>query len=420
MRLVKLSVMRIIVQKFGGTSVDGAERIRNVARRVVAAKRAGYEVCVVVSAPGDMTDRLVDMAYEITESPPPREMDMLLSTGERISIALLSMAVQALGERATSFTGSQAGIITDTSHTKARIVEIKADRVLETLEKGCIAIVAGFQGVSTARDVTTLGRGGSDTTAVALAARLGAEVCEIYTDVEGVYTTDPRIVPEARKLPVVSYEEMLEMAATGAKVLNARSVEFARVYRVPVHVRSSFVPDEGTWVREVDEMEQPVITAVTYDRSEAKVTLRRVPDRPGVAARVFGRIAEENVNIDMIIQNISEDGSTDISFTVSKDEVERARQVTEAISRELGAKGVEVDPGIAKVSLIGAGMRTHPGVAAKMFEALAREGINIEMISTSPIKISCVIREERTEDAVRAVHSAFQLDSAQAYEEREI
>jgi aspartate kinase len=412
--------MRVIVQKFGGTSVDGAERIKNVARRVVDAKRAGYDVCVVVSAPGDMTDKLVDMAYEITDSPPPREMDMLLSTGERISIALLSMAVQELGEQATSFTGSQAGIITDTSHTKARIVEIKADRVLDALKRGCIAIVAGFQGVSTEKDVTTLGRGGSDTTAVALAARLGAEFCEIYTDVEGVFTTDPRIVPEARKLPYVSYEEMLEMAATGARVLNARSVEFARVYRVPVHVRSSFVPDEGTWVKEVSEMEQPVITAVTYDKSEAKVTIRKVPDRPGIAAKVFGTIAEENINIDMIIQNISEDGSTDISFTVSKDEVARAREVTEQIARELGAKGVEVDPGIAKVSLIGAGMRTHPGVAAKMFDALARKGINIEMITTSPIKISCVIREEKTEEAVRAVHDAFELDKDQAYEEKEI
>ena len=314
--LVELVAMRVIVQKFGGTSVDGAERIKNVARRIVDAKRAGYDVCVVVSAPGDMTDKLVDMAYEITHSPPPREMDMLLSTGERISIALLSMAVQELGEQATSFTGSQAGIITDSSHTKARIVEIKADRVLDALKRGRIAIVAGFQGVSTEKDVTTLGRGGSDTTAVALAARLGAEFCEIYTDVEGVFTTDPRIVPEARKLPYVSYEEMLEMAATGARVLNARSVEFARVYRVPVHVRSSFVPDEGTWVKEVPEMEQPVITAVTYDKSEAKVTIRKVPDRPGIAAKVFGTIAEENINIDMIIQNISEDGSTDISFTV--------------------------------------------------------------------------------------------------------
>lgn len=413
--------MQAIVQKYGGTSVDGVERIKNVARRVVETKRKGYRVCVVVSAPGDMTDRLIDMAREITQNVYPREMDMLLSTGERISIALLSMAVQELGERAISFTGSQAGIITDTSHMKARIVEVKADRVLEELEKDKIVIVAGFQGVSSEKHVTTLGRGGSDTTAVALAARLGAEVCEIYTDVEGVFTADPRIVPEARKVPLISYEEMLEMAATGAKVLNARSVEFARIYKVPIHVRSSFVPNEGTWVKEVpDDMERPVITAVTYDKEEAKATIRRVPDRPGVAAKIFGKLAEENINIDMIIQNISADGYTDISFTISKEDIWKARQVTEEISKELGAGGVEVDPDIAKVSLIGAGMRTHPGVAAKMFSALAKEGINIEMISTSPIKISCVIRADRVEDAVAAVHKAFKLDEDQVYEEKEV
>lgn len=413
--------MRVIVQKFGGTSVDGPERIKNVAKRIVKTKQMGYSVCTVLSAPGNMTDDLIEMAKKVAAKPTPREMDMLLSTGERISIALLSMAMHELGEKATSFTGSQAGIITDTTHTRAKIVEVKADRVLEALSKGHIAIVAGFQGVSIDKNVTTLGRGGSDTTAVALAARLGAEVCEIYTDVEGVFTADPRVIPEAKKLSLVSYEEMLEMAVTGAKVLNARSVEFARIYRVPIHVRSSFVESEGTWIKEVTEkMEEPVITAVTYDISEAKVTLRKVPDKPGVAAKVFGKLAAENINVDMIIQNISADGTTDISFTISEEDTERAREVTQVVSNELGAGGAEVDPGIAKISLIGAGMRTHPGVAAKMFGTLAKEKINIEMISTSPIKISCVIRADRVKDAVKAVHSAFGLDKDHVFEEREI
>lgn len=413
--------MKIVVQKFGGTSVDGPERIRNVARWIIERKKEGYSVCAVVSAPGDMTDRLLDMAYEVSSNPPPRELDMLLSTGERISIALLCMALHEMGEEAVSFTGSQAGIITDTSHTKARILEVKADRVLEVLKKGKIAVVAGFQGVSVEKDVTTLGRGGSDTTAVALAVSLGAEYCEIFTDVEGVYTTDPRLVPHARKLDVVSYEEMLEMAATGAKVLNARSVEFARVYRMPVLVRSSFTRAEGTWVREVpEEMERPVITAVTYDRGESKITIRDVPDRPGVAAKIFGFLAENNINIDMIIQNISARGLTDISFTVSKEDTEIARELSQKIAEELEAGAIEVDKNIAKVSLIGAGMRTHPGVAAKMFSALAERGINIEMISTSPIKISVVIREDMVEEAVKAVHDAFLLDENQVYEEREI
>lgn len=413
--------MRIVVQKFGGTSVDGPERIKNVANRILERKQEGYSVCVVVSAPGDMTDQLVEMAEQISKNPPPREMDMLLSTGERISIALLCMALHELGEEAVSFTGSQAGIITDTSHTKARILEIKADRVMEALKKGKIAVVAGFQGVSVDKDVTTLGRGGSDTTAVALAVRLGAEYCEIFTDVEGVYTTDPRLVPHAKKLDLVSYEEMLEMAATGAKVLNARSVEFARIYKMPVHVRSSFTRAEGTWVREVPEdMERPVITAVTYDKGESKITIRDVPDRPGIAAQIFSWLAENNINIDMIIQNISAKGLTDISFTVSKEDTDEAERVTKDIAAELGAGSVEVDRDIAKVSLIGAGMRTHPGVAAKMFASLAERGINIEMISTSPIKISVVIREDKTEEAVKAVHGAFLLDDNQVYEEREI
>lgn len=413
--------MKIVVQKFGGTSVDGAERIRNVARWVVERKSQGYDVCVVVSAPGDMTDRLIEMAYEISSNPPPREMDMLLSTGERISIALLCMALHEMGEEAVSFTGSQAGIITDTSHTKARILEIKADRVLDVLKKGKIAVVAGFQGVSIEKDVTTLGRGGSDTTAVALAVKLGAEYCEIFTDVEGVYTSDPRLVPDAKKLDLISYEEMLEMAATGAKVLNARSVEFARIYKMPVLVRSSFTKASGTWVKEVPEtVERPVITAVTYDRGESKITIRDVPDKPGVAAKIFGYLAENNINIDMIIQNISAKGFTDISFTVSKEDTEIAKELSQKVAVELGAGSVEVDRDIAKVSLIGAGMRTHPGVAAKMFSALAEKGINIEMISTSPIKISVVIREDKVEEAVKAVHDAFLLDEKQVYEEREI
>ncbi len=409
----------ILVQKFGGTSVDGTERLKAVARRIVDAKRRGYAVCVVVSAPGDMTDRLVAMAREISPSPPARELDMLLSTGERVSIALLCMAIHELGEEAISFTGSQAGIITDATHTKARIIDIRADRVREQLAAGRVVIVAGFQGVSQGKDVTTLGRGGSDTTAVALAARLDAEGCEIFTDVEGVYTADPRIVPGAKKLQGVTYEEMLEMAVTGARVLNARSVEFARVHSVPIHVRSSFVEKEGTWVKDIpEEMERAVISAVTHDASEAKLTIRHVPDKPGVAARIFSQLAEAAINVDMIIQNVSEQGLTDVSFTIAEDDVDEAKRVVEALSDEIGAGGVVADKDIAKVSLIGAGMRTYPGVAAAMFKALADTGINIEMISTSPIKISCVIDAGRVVDAVRAIHERFGLSDEQVYEER--
>ena len=402
--------MALIVQKYGGTSVGDAARIRSVASRVVEAAESGSQVCVVVSAMGHTTDELVSLAAEISPLPHARELDMLLSAGERISMALLSMAIIDLGRDAISFTGSQAGIVTDTVHGKARIVEVRAKRVLEALDAGKIAIVAGFQGVSTDFDVTTLGRGGSDTTAVALAAALGADACEIYTDVDGVFTADPRIVPEARKLHAVSYEEMLEMSATGAKVLMLRSVEYARNHDVLVHVRSAFGDAEGTWVREEDRrMEQAIISGIAHDTSEAKVTIKSVPDKPGVAARVFRPLADEGVNVDMIVQNASEDGTTDIFFTLPKDDLPRAGAILEKISTDVGAEGVETDSEIAKVSLIGAGMKTHPGVAADMFDALASEGINIEIISTSSIRISCVIKASEVDRAVKAVHDRFEL-----------
>ncbi len=343
---------------------------------------------------------------------------MLLTAGERISMALLSMAIIDLGLEAVSFTGSQAGIVTDTAHGKARILEVKATRVLEALDAGKVAIVAGFQGVSTDYDVTTLGRGGSDTTAVALAAALGADVCEIYTDVDGVFTADPRIVPHARKLHAVSYEEMLELSASGAKVLQLRSVEYARNHAVLVHVRSSFSTDEGTWVREEDErMEKAIISGIAHDTSEAKVTLVGVPDHPGVAARVFGPLAREGVNVDMIVQNISTDGRTDISFTLPKEDLQRARPLLQHTCSEVGARDVATDPDIAKVSLVGAGMKSHPGVAAEMFDALSDAGINIEIISTSSIRISCVIRAAAIEKAVKVIHDRFQLSDEVVYRE---
>jgi len=402
---------RILVQKYGGTSVADTERIKNVARRIADTCREGYHVVAVISALGDTTDRLVELAYQITPRPREREMDMLLATGEQISVALLSMAMHELGHEAISFTGAQVGIVTDSAHTKAKILDVKVGRILEELEKGSVVIVAGFQGVTLDDQITTLGRGGSDTTAVALAAALGAEVCEIYTDVDGVYTADPRLVPEARKLSRVSYEEMLEMAATGARVLQLRSVEFARNYGVVIHVRSSFSQEQGTWITEEDErMEKAIISGVTHDVSEAKVTVFDVPDRPGVAAALFKALAAENINVDMIIQNVSENQRTDISFTVSKDDLAKAEEITSRVAGELGAGGVNVDRDIAKVSLVGAGMRTHPGVAADMFAALAENDINIEMISTSTIKISCVIRAEDVEKAVRAIHAKFGLD----------
>ncbi len=402
--------MALIVQKYGGTSVADAPRIRHVADRVVATKQAGNDVVVVVSAMGETTDDLVALANRVSADPPPRELDMLLTAGERISMALLAMAIADRGVTAKSFTGSQAGIITDTLHGKARILDVRAGRISEALSQGHVVIVAGFQGVSTDHDVTTLGRGGSDTTAVALAAALGAWSCEIYTDVDGVYTADPRLVPQARKLHVVSYEEMLEMAASGARVLMLRCVEYARRYGIPVHVRSSFTQASGTWVREEDErMEKAIISGVPHDTSEAKVTIIRVPDRPGIAARIMRGVAEHGINVDMIVQNVSHGGTTDISFTVPKSDLSSAMVVLEKLASEVAAAEVVADSDIAKVSLVGAGMRSNPGVAAAMFEALADAGVNIEMISTSTIRVSCVIRSADVATAVRAIHDRFHL-----------
>jgi aspartate kinase len=400
-----------VVQKYGGTSVANSQRTLSVAQRIVATAEQGHKVCAVVSARGDTTDELLAMAYEISPHPPERELDMLLSTGERISCALLAMAIHGLGHLAVSFTGSQAGIVTDTTHTRAQILDIRAFRVKEALEDGRIVLVAGFQGVSTDKDITTLGRGGSDTTAVALAHALGAESCEIYTDVDGVYTANPNLVPKARKLDHVSYEEMLELAASGAQVLALRSVEYARRYGVKIHVRSSFSDAPGTWVsKEGASMEQPLIRGVTYSVDQAKVTLRGVPDQPGVAARVFGALADAQVNIDMIIQNVGEQGHSDISVTVPVDDLRPAAAALDRVVAELTAREYQVDDGIAMVSIVGAGMRSNPGVAALMFRTLAERGINLEMISTSPIKISAIIAKERVEEAVRALHDAFELD----------
>jgi aspartate kinase len=410
--------MALVVQKYGGTSVGDAQRIKKVAERVVAAADAGKQVCVVVSAMGHSTDELVELADQISPHPHAREMDMLLTAGERISMALLSMAIIDLGHEAISFTGSQAGIVTDTTHGKARILEVRAKRVAEALAENKIAIVAGFQGVSTSFDVTTLGRGGSDTTAVALAAALGADACEIYTDVDGVYTADPRVVPNARKLHAVSYEEMLELSAAGAKVLMLRSVEYARNHGVLVHVRSSFSGIEGTWIREEDErMEQAIISGIAHDTSEAKVTIAGVPDHPGTAARVFRPLADGGVNVDMIVQNASSDGRTDIFFTLPKDDMNKAAPILRSVCEQVGAENVSTDPDIAKVSLIGAGMKTHPGVAADMFDALADAGINIEIISTSSIRVSCVIRATEVERAVRAIHDKFSLSEDTIFRE---
>jgi aspartate kinase len=408
----------LIVQKYGGTSVGDAERIKQVARRIVAAADSGQRVCVVVSAMGHTTDELVDLAAQISPVPHSRELDMLLTAGERISMALLSMAIIDLGREAISFTGSQAGIVTDTSHGRARIVDIRARRVLEALEAGRIVIVAGFQGVSTEFDVTTLGRGGSDTTAVALAAALKADVCEIYTDVDGVFTADPRVISEARRLHAVSYEEMLELAASGAKVLMLRCVEYARNHGVLVHVRSSFTDAEGTWIKEEDErMEQAIISGIAHDTSEAKVTIFGVPDRPGVASRVFRPLADEGVNVDMIVQNISADGRTDISFTCPKEDLQRLRPILESTRSDVGAEGIQMDDDVAKVSLVGAGMKSHPGVAADMFDALAEAGINIEIISTSSIRISCVVRAADVDRAVKVIHDRFRLSQEVVYRE---
>ncbi len=406
--------MALVVTKFGGTSVGSTERIRAVAKRLVERKRAGDDVVAVVSAMGHVTDELVELARQVCADPPEREMDMLLSTGEQVSIALLAMAIHAEGVGAVSFTGPQVGIVTDSVHSKAKITEVRAERVKQALADGLIVIVAGFQGTTPDGQITTLGRGGSDTTAVAVAAGVGADVCEIYTDVDGVYTADPRVAPAARKIDRISYEEMLEMAASGAGVLQMRSVEFARNHGVVIHCRSSFTDLPGTIVKEADEtMEQAIISGVTHDTSEAKFTLRDVPDTPGVAARVFGKLAEENVNVDMIIQNVSEAGTTDISFTAPKDDMPRAKRAVEQLCAELGARAWIVDDSIAKVSLVGAGMRTHPGISAKMFKTLADAGVNIDLISTSPIRISCVISAEQVQTAVRSLHTAFGLDDSE-------
>jgi len=410
--------MALVVTKFGGTSVGSTERICAVAQRLIARKRAGDDVVAVVSAMGHVTDELVELARQVADDPPEREMDMLLSTGEQVTIALLAMAIHGLGYDAVSFTGHQVGIVTDSVHSKAKITEVRADRVKEALADGKIVIVAGFQGITPDGQITTLGRGGSDTTAVAVAAGVGADVCEIYTDVDGVYTADPRIVPTARKIDAISYEEMLEMAASGAGVLQMRSVEFARNHGVVIHCRSSFTDLPGTIVKEADEtMEQAIISGVTHDTSEAKLTIRDVPDHPGVAATVFGKLAENNVNVDMIIQNVSEAGTTDISFTAPKDDLPRAKRALDEVVAELGAREWSVDESVAKVSLVGAGMRTHPGIAARMFKTLADAGVNLDLISTSPIRISCVISAAQVADAVRALHSAFGLEDTEVFAE---
>jgi len=405
----------LIVQKYGGTSVGTVERIHRVAERVERAQKDGHQVVVVLSAMSGETDRLLKLAHEVTGAPDERELDMLLSTGERVTIALLAMELRGRGVNARSFTGRQVGIHTDSAHTKARISRVTADRIKEALSAGVIPVVAGFQGINASSDVTTLGRGGSDLTAVALAAAFKADRCIIYTDVDGVYTADPNIVPAARRLDKISYEEMLEMASLGAKVLQSRSVEFAAKYSVPVEVNSSFKEGKGTLVtREDADMEGVMVSGVTGDRNQAKITIVGVPDRPGIAARVFGAVANANIVVDMIIQNVSQASTTDISFTVPKADLRNAVDLVQRLSEEIGARSVAVTESIAKVSLIGVGMRSHSGVAAKMFEVLSREGVNIMMISTSEIKISCVIEEKYLELAMRTLHTAFGLDRVSA------
>jgi aspartate kinase len=407
--------MSLVVQKFGGTSLADAARIKAVADRVESTRREGHDVVVVVSAMGETTDQLVALAAEVSDDPSPREMDMLLSAGERISMALLSIALNSRGLPAVSYTGSQAGILTDSSHGSAKILDIQGTRVRDSLAQGRVVIVAGFQGVDPeSKEITTLGRGGSDATAVALAAALGADSVEIYTDVDGVFTADPRMVPESMKLEEIPFDEMLELSAGGAGVLMSRAVEFGRRFDIPIHVRSSFHDGEGTWVRE-SPMEQAIVSGIAHDRSEAKVTVNRVPDRPGVAATLFGSLAAAGVNIDMIVQNVSHDGSTDISFTVPRANLVDAERIAKQVAGEIDAESVDVDAEIAKVSLVGAGMKSHPGVAARVFETLASAGINIEMISTSTIRISCVVRADEVEAAVQALHASF--DPPATYEE---
>ncbi len=407
--------MALIVQKYGGTSVGTVERIHRVADRVAEAKKAGHDLVVVLSAMSGETDRLLRLAHEVTTSPDERELDMLLSTGERVTIALLAMDLRGRGINAQSFTGRQVGIITDSSHTKARIARVTAERIRDALAEGIIPVVAGFQGINERNDVTTLGRGGSDLTAVALAAALKADRCVIYTDVDGVYTADPNIVPSARRLDRVSYEEMLELASLGAKVLQSRSVEFAAKHGVPLEVKSSFKEGQGTLVVTEDaDMERVAVSGVSGDRNQAKITIIGVPDRPGVAARIFGPVAEANIIVDMIIQNVSQASLTDISFTVPRADLGKAVGLVQRIAKEIEAKSVAVTEAIAKVSLVGVGMRSHSGVAARMFEVLSKEGINIMMISTSEIKISCVIEEKYLELAMRTLHGAFGLDQSPA------
>jgi aspartate kinase len=407
----------IVVQKYGGSSVADAEGIKRVAQRIVDAKRAGNDVVVVVSAMGDTTDELIDLAQQVSPLPAGRELDMLLTAGERISMALLAMAIGNLGQEARSYTGSQAGVITDSVHGKAKIIDVTPGRLQKALDLGAVAIVAGFQGVSQdTKDITTLGRGGSDTTAVALAAALDADVCEIYSDVDGVFTADPRIVPKARKRDRVSYEEMLEMAACGSKILHLRCVEYARRYQMPIHVRSSFSQKQGTWISdptEGDTMEQAIIAGVAHDRSEAKITVVGVPDKVGEAARIFEGLAEAQINLDMVVQNVSAAATnrTDISFTLPREDGQSAMTALARLKDEVGYDSLLYDDQIGKVSLIGAGMRSHPGITAKFFASLAAAGVNIEMISTSEIRISVIVDEAQVDDAVAATHTAFDLDS---------
>jgi len=408
----------LIVQKYGGTSVATIDKIKHVAKKVVEAKKAGNDLVVVVSAMAGETDRLIELAHKIVDKPHEREYDVLVSTGEQVSIALLSMAIQDLGFRAVSFLGFQIGIVTNDDFTKARILDIDSEKIANELKGGSIIVIAGFQGIDKQSNVTTLGRGGSDTTAVAVAATLKADVCEIYTDVEGVYTTDPNICPNARKLERISYDEMLEMASLGAKVLHTRSVEFAKKNHVPIHVRSTFSQNTGTLVTKEDEiMERVVVSGITYNRKEAKITIVKVPDKPGIASNIFKPISETNINVDMIIQNVSEDGFADVTFTVDETDSKKALSVIEGIAKEIGAADVQYDKDIVKVSIIGVGMRSHAGVAAKMFTVLANEGINIMMISTSEIKISCVMDAKYAELAVRVLHDAFELGENVASEE---
>jgi len=400
----------LIVQKFGGSSVANVERIQNVAKRVARYRKNGYDIVVVVSALGDTTDELIDLAAQITSNPSEREMDMLLSTGEQISVALLAMAIHKLGLEAISFTGAQVGIITDTSHTRARIIKINTNKIKEELSKGRIVIVAGFQGVALNQDITTLGRGGSDLTAVALAKELKADECEIYTDVEGIYTTDPRIEPKARKIPVITFDEMLEMASLGAQVMQARSIEVAKKFNVPIHVRSSFSDNPGTMiVKEAKIMEDALVSGVTLNKREAKITVCDVPDRLGVAAKIFKKLSSEDVSVDMIVQNVSHLRQTDISFTVNNASAPKTIKITKGVAKRIGAGEVLQDADIARVSIVGVGMKSHPGVAATMFDVLAKKKINIEMISTSDISISCIIKKKFAERAVRALHGRFGL-----------